>query len=107
MYCSYGEAAVPDVWFEAKMVWEVKAADLSISPVHQAALGILDETKGIDLSMIRASLCERVFVIGISIRFPRLIRVRDDKSATDATTSDQVVEMYNKQTKVPELSEVS
>ena len=36
-------------------------------------------------------------VQGISIRFPRLLRVRDDKDADQATGADQVVEWYQKQ----------
>ena len=66
----------PDVWFKANQVWEIKAADFSISPVHSAARGLVDASKG------------------ISLRFPRLLRVRDDKTAEESTEPDQIRDFY-------------
>jgi DNA ligase-1 len=72
-----------DVWFDAVQVWEVKAADLSKSSAHRGAVGRMGEPGR-----------------GIGLRFPRFERTRSDKRPFEATSSEQILEMYYHQDSV-------
>lgn len=65
-----------DVWFEPALVVEIAGAEITLSPLHTCCLGWVKPG------------------VGISIRFPRFIRWRDDKGPTDATTSREIYELY-------------
>lgn len=80
IYDTNNSNAVPDVWFEPTTVFEVLTADLSLSPIYKAGANEYGK--------------------GISLRFPRFIRIREDKSVEDATTSEQIVEFYQRQANV-------
>jgi DNA ligase 1 len=69
----------PDVWFVPSEVWEVRGADLTLSPKHRAAAG--------------ARHAER----GISLRFPRFVAERRDKSPEDASGPAEVLALFDAQ----------
>lgn len=77
---SYVEyAGHPDVWFEPQEVWEMAFADITLSPTYTAAIGLISEERG------------------LSLRFPRFLKVREDKSIEEASTSDFLAALYRKQ----------
>ncbi|KAF2031962.1 ATP-dependent DNA ligase [Setomelanomma holmii] len=80
---STGNKDQPDVWFEPRYVWEVKTADLTLSPRYRAAA---DEAAGGGK--------------GVSLRFPRFIKERDDKKPDQASSSKMIAEMYQRQESV-------
>ncbi|XP_020522813.1 DNA ligase 6, partial [Amborella trichopoda] len=89
----YQTADKPDFWFSTELVWEIRGADLltlneitcmadlTISPVHQAAFGLVHPSRG------------------ISIRFPRFIRTVTDRKPEDCTTAMDIADMFNRQTR--------
>ena len=73
---------VPDVWFVPGLVLEIVGAEITLSPIHTCGM-----------NRIRPGA-------GLAIRFPRFTgKYREDKSAEDCTTTDEVVKMYRAQLK--------
>jgi len=67
----------PDVWFEPGLVLEILSAELTLSPTYSAGWGQIKEDAG------------------LAMRFPRFTgRWRDDKSAEDATTTTELIDLY-------------
>ena len=71
-----------EVWFEPFVVLEILGAECTLSPIHMCAINSIRKDSG------------------LAIRFPRFTgKYRTDKSPQDATTSKEIVEMYQKQLK--------
>jgi len=60
----------PDFWVEPEVVVEIAADEITKSPTHTA---------------------------GLALRFPRLVRFRDDKSVEEVTTLSEVKKLFNLQ----------
>jgi DNA ligase-1 len=73
---------VPDSWIYPQVVMEVVGAEITISPVHSCAFGKISPNAG------------------LALRFPRFSgRWREDKKPEDATSTIEIIEMYNNQKK--------
>jgi len=69
----------PDVWFEPQEVWEMAFADITLSPTYTAAIGLVSDERG------------------LSLRFPRFLKKREDKSIDEASTSEFLAGLFRKQ----------
>ncbi|WOH10273.1 hypothetical protein DCAR_0729740 [Daucus carota subsp. sativus] len=77
----YQTGEKPDMWFNPELVWEIRGAEFSISPVHHAAIGLVHPSRG------------------LSIRFPRFVRSRPDRKPEECSTAMDIAEMFNSQTR--------
>ena len=62
----------PDVWFTPSQVWEIECDKLSLSLIYQIGRNVIDPERG------------------LSLRFPRFIRLRSDKTVNDSTLTSEV-----------------
>lgn len=69
-YGDVSEILTPDVWVSPKVVVEIAGDDLTRSAYHSA---------------------------GFAVRFPRLVKVRDDKGVSNATTTKEIASMFSLQ----------
>ncbi|MFB5616137.1 MAG: ATP-dependent DNA ligase [Nitrosopumilus sp.] len=72
-----------DVWFEPELVIEVVASEITLSPIHKAALNAVRKDAG------------------LALRFPKFTgKIRVEKAVEDASTNEEVITLYKGQKKV-------
>lgn len=67
----------PHVWVNPELVCMIRADEITVSPLHRARINDEGDT--------------------YALRFPRLMGYRPDKAAIDATTSHELVELFDHQ----------
>ncbi len=77
-----------DVWVTPQVVVEIKADEITRSPVH---------TAGRVMKPTKSGNSMEVEVAGYALRFPRLVRFREDKTPQDATSVAEVDKMFKSQ----------
>ena len=72
-----------DVWFEPELVIEIVASEITLSPIHKAAMGVIRKDAG------------------LALRFPKFTgKIRVEKAVEDASTNEEVITLYKGQKKV-------
>ncbi|KAI0062904.1 ATP-dependent DNA ligase [Artomyces pyxidatus] len=69
----------PSVYFRPHEVWEIRGADVTLSPVSIAARGLVSDSRG------------------LSLRFPRFIKTREDKSIEQASSPEFLANIFRDQ----------
>jgi len=71
-----------DIWFTPKLVLEIIASEITLSPLHTAAYGLIKKN------------------FGVALRFPKYSgKIRLDKQPEDSTNTSELVQLFNKQVK--------
>lgn len=79
-----------DVWVTPKVVVEIRADEISKSPVH---------TAGRTMKASKSGKAQEVENPGFALRFPRLERFRNDKKPEDVTSLMELEQMFKGQKK--------
>lgn len=69
-YAEVNNILIPDIWVRPALVVEIAADEITRSPNHS---------------------------VGLALRFPRLVKLRDDKSVSEATTVLEIKQLYKVQ----------
>ena len=72
-----------DVWFEPELVIEVVASEITLSPIHKAAINAIRKDAG------------------LALRFPKFTgKIRVEKAVEDASTNEEIITLYKGQKKI-------
>ena len=72
-----------DVWFEPKLVLEIVASEITLSPIHKTGLDLIRKNSG------------------FALRFPKFTgKIRYEKAVEDASTAEEVLALYKGQSKI-------
>jgi len=80
-----------DVWVSPQIMVVIKADEITRSPVH---------TAGREMEPSKSGSAFSVKTPGYALRFPRLVEFRNDKRPEDATSVEEIMEMYGLQKKM-------
>ncbi|MGZ6254371.1 MAG: ATP-dependent DNA ligase [Candidatus Chromulinivorax sp.] len=73
-YVQVAKSLYPDVWVLPEIVCEIRADDITRSPLHTAG--------------------KQADALGFALRFPRFVKYRIDKKAEDTTASTELARLY-------------
>ena len=76
-----------DVWFEPELVLEIVASEITLSPIHKTGLNLIRKGSG------------------FALRFPKFTgKIRYEKAVEDASTDEEVLTLYNGQSKFSQVN---